>query len=326
MKKMILRFFPKLYKCLGLFRAEVLRPYNSLPKQYRKASFLGYLWNYLLYGCDVGEYNCFSFQDRNSKSKREFVTIRKNRKLDRMFNTPEANKILWDKASFNDYFRHFNKRSYLAINQNTTDEQLNDFVSKFDNYLVKPDFMFYGIGIYKASGLEELKKLRDSGQTYVVEEIITNCDEFAVLNNSSLNTLRCVTCIDQWGVNIIAVTLRVGSKNSIVDNVHSGGTYYHVDVETGIVDQKGMDGYGNWTYLHHPDSGVVMPGYRIPRFNEVKSFVIDIAKHLQEARYVGWDIAITPDSIEVIEGNVSPGADALQSNQVGIYKLIKNYK
>lgn len=122
MKKMILRFFPKLYRCLGLFRAEVLRPYNSLPKQYRKTSFLGYLWNYLLYGCDVGEYNCFCFQDRNSKSKKEFVTIRKNRKLDKMFNTSEANKILWDMASFNDYFRHFNKRSYLAINQNTTDE------------------------------------------------------------------------------------------------------------------------------------------------------------------------------------------------------------
>lgn len=128
------------------------------------------------------------------------------------------------------------------------------------------------------------------------------------------------------GVNIIAVTLRVGSKNSIVDNVHSGGTYYHVDVETGIVDQKGMDGYGNWSYLRHPDSGVIMPGYKIPRFSEVMSFVISVAKHLPGARYVGWDIAITQDSIEVIEGNVSPGADALQSNQVGIYKLIKNYK
>lgn len=327
MKKLFYSIYLRVKSKFLFFRAEVVVPYNSFPRQFRKASWLEYVYNYILYGCSADEFNCLSFFNRNARSKREFVTIRKNRKLDKLFNTIEANKILWDKRLFNEHFSCFNKRNYLEVNPDVSDLQLENFASAHPTgYLVKPNFLFYGRGIYKANGVEELKKLRESGGSYLVEEIITNCKELSLLNESSLNTLRCVTCIDSKGkVHIIAIILRTGGKGAVVDNVHSGGTFYHVDVDEGIVDAKGMDAYGNSNYLRHPSNGCVMLGYTIPRFKEMKEFVVKVAQHLPDARYVGWDIAITLDGFEVIEGNVSPGAGSLQCDQKGLLRTINSF-
>lgn len=221
-KKIILCIVPKtiIIKACHL-RDELVRPYFACPKQSRKVSLISYFYNYMRFGCSIDEYNCLKFYERNTKSKKDFVTIRKNRRLDKLFNTNEANKILWDKGLFNDYFKQFNHRSYLKIMSDTSDEQIEKFVvSNPLGYLVKPDDLYYGKGIYKSSGVDELKKLKISGKSFIVEELVKNCPELASLNPSSLNTLRCVTCLDKNGdVHFIAIALRTGGKGAVVDNV-----------------------------------------------------------------------------------------------------------
>lgn len=323
------KLFPKLFVQYQYLRAEVITQYKQLPEKYRKSNLVGYLFNYFIFGCSVDEYNCLFFENRNVKSKREFVTMRKNRKLDKMFNSDEANKILWNKNLFNEYFSQFNQRVSLMIEPDTTDEAINSFIKKCEgkDVILKPTYMYYGIGVHKAESLDEIKQLRDEGKRYVAEEMISNCKELAKLNESSLNTLRCVTVIDNKGeVRFITIALRTGGRGAVVDNVLAGGTYYHVDIDTGIIDRKGMDAFGNDCYLKHPSSGVVMPGFQIPRFEEMKEYVKLLAKHLPNARYVGWDVAITLDSFEVIEGNVSPGACSMQCDQKGVFKRILSCK
>lgn len=68
-----------------------------------------------------------------------------------------------------------------------------------------------------------------------------------------------------------------------------------------------------------------MPGYKIPNFDEVKQYCLKLALHLSSVRYVGWDIAITTDGIEVIEGNRFPSAALIQSNSIGLYNIVKEY-
>lgn len=323
------KLFPKLFVQYQYLRAEVITQYKQLPEKYRKSNLVGYMFNYFIFGCSVDEYNCLFFENRNVKSKREFVTMRKNRKLDKMFNSDEANKILWNKNLFNEYFSQFNQRVSLMIEPDTTDEAINSFIKKCEgkDVILKPTYMYYGIGVHKAESLDEIKQLRDEGKRYVAEEMISNCKELAKLNESSLNTLRCVTCLDAKAeVHFIAIALRLGSRGAIMDNFYGGGIGYHVDVETGFVDRKGMDVLGNDNYLRHPSSGVVMPGFQIPRFEEMKEYVKRVAKHLPDARYVGWDIAVTPDSFEVIEGNVSPSAELSQCDQKGVLKRILSYR
>lgn len=65
-----------------------------------------------------------------------------------------------------------------------------------------------------------------------------------------------------------------------------------------------------------------MLGFEIPKFQEVKRVVKEIANLSPKARIVGWDIAITDKGISLIEGNMGPGEDAMQLDGNGYYNFI----
>lgn len=325
LKLTLVKVFPHTVRKLGLYRAEVWREYKEMKDKGKSLSFLRTNFNYFVYGASVSESLFFDFMSLNRKGKKRYITMRKNRKLDARFNNAESNKILWDKALFNSYFSPFIKRPYMFVDSSVGDMQLAEFQNIMGGGIAKPNDMYYGFGISKVSTLEELKALRDSGNSYIVEKLLSNCDELNIFNDSSLNTFRVVTCIDKENkVHVVTILLRTGCKGAIIDNLKGGGVCWHIDLNTGVIDCPGRDGDGN-SYVTHPTSGVIGPGFRIPRFEELKSFAVALAEHLPGARYVGWDIAITPNGLEVIEGNACPSAELIQCNGVGLYNEIKSY-
>lgn len=155
--------------------------------------------------------------------------------------------------------------------------------------------------------------------------MVENEKSLKELNPTSLNTCRVVTCIDKkQKPHIVTIVLRTGSKGAIIDNARGGGSFYHIDLSTGIIDSPGRDSYGNY-YVVHPTSNILMPGFKIPNFDSLKQYSLELASRLPNAKYVGWDIAITPNGFEVIEGNVCPSSELIQCNGEGLYKDIKNY-
>lgn len=325
LKHIIVKAFPHTVQNLGLYRAEVWREYKEMKNKGKSLSLLRSNFNYFVYGASVSESLFFDFKSLNSTGKHRYVTMRKNRKLDARFNNAESNKILWDKALFNSYFSDFIKRPYLFVDKSVDDAQLAEFESAMGRGIAKPNDMYYGLGISKVSTLEELKALRDSGNSYILEKLLSNCDELNIFNDSSLNTFRVVTCIDKENkVHVVTILLRTGCKGAIIDNLKGGGVCWHIDLNTGVIDSPGRDGDGK-SYVTHPTSGAMGPGFKIPRFEELKQYAVALASHLPGARYVGWDIAITPDGLEVIEGNVCPSAELIQCNGVGLYNEIKSY-
>lgn len=329
LKKVVRYVLPGFYHKLTLTKVEVFSQYRNMSPTtvHKQRSLLTYLWNYIVSGVTPEEYEFLSFSLLNRKGKANFVTMRRNRKLNGLFNDEQSNRILNDKGRFNEYFSGFIKRRFLFIDTKTTDQQLSDFYLSLKNkmYIIKPNNLYYGLGIHVGNTLEELFEVRDAGAPVVVEEHIKNDSTLAKLNDSSLNTFRVVTCIDSHGdVYILAFLLRTGRKGALIDNLLGGGTCYHVDIETGVIDGAGRDSIGNY-YVKHPTSEKIMPGFQIPHFDELKEYAVKLAKHLPNARYVGWDIALTPDGIEVIEGNICPSAELIQCNNIGLYKQILNY-
>ena len=324
-KRIIIKLCPHLVHFAGCFRAEVWREYKELKDKRKSVSLLRSCINYCVYGVSVSEAVFLDFEALSIKGRNRFITMRRNRKFDACFNDAESNKILWDKASFNSYFSPFINRPYMFVDGSADDMQLAEFQNVMGEGIAKPNDMYYGLGISKVSSLDELKALRDSGKSYIVEKLLSNCSELNLFNDSSLNTFRVVTCIDKQGkVHIVTILLRTGCKGAIIDNLKGEGVCWHIDLKTGVIDCPGRDGDGN-CYVTHPTSGVIGPGFRIPRFEELKLFAVALAEHLPGARYVGWDIAITPDGLEVIEGNVCPSAELIQCNGIGLYDEIKSY-
>jgi hypothetical protein len=159
-----------------------------------------------------------------------------------------------------------------------------------------------------------------------MEELLKNCEELSIINPSSLNTVRATTLIKKDGTPIIvSIILRVGDPGSHVDNWGAGGVGYNFDLETGVCNMYGRD-KKNRPYVCHPGSNVQMIGYKLPRFEELKQYVLNLTKVYPDARYVGWDVAITPNGFDLVEMNCPAGHDMFQSFDNPIYDvMLKNW-
>ena len=265
-RKIVYFISPSLYSKISLFKLEVLDEYKAISSAHLKHCNLAtYVLAYFVHGVSAQEYECLGFHRLNHRAKKEYVTMRRNRWLDRHFNNAESDKILWDKGLFNRHFAEFIHHKFVSVNSRTSDNQLKEFYNslKEKQYIVKPNDSFYGKGVYVASSLDDLLQLRTYGKDYIVEELVKNDPDLAVLNESSLNTFRVVTCIDREGfAHVLRILLRTGCKGAVIDNMLGGGTCYHVDIESGIIDGKGRDVRGCY-YLKHPTSGCVMPGFKV---------------------------------------------------------------
>ena len=163
----------------------------------------------------------------------------------------------------------------------------------------------------KASIDELLTKCRRAD--YILEEMLTNECSLDAINPSSLNTVRVYTLIQRNGqTKILGIMLRVGRNGNHVDNWGSGGIGYNFDVETGICVDYGRD-KKNRPYIFHPDSNIQMVGFHLPKFEELKLYVTRLSQVCPQARYVGWDIAITPSGFALVEMNCPGGHDFLQA-------------
>ena len=273
-------------------------------------------WCFLLYGARPRDYVMFEFYYQNHRRRNQcFTTFRffsLKKKLEKL---TDNYKIHNSKENQLRLFSSFIKRNWMCVDSSTTQDELMSFVKKNGKVIVKPSGGTYGKGIFMIDGVgdKRIQKLLNGGGKFVVEEIIENAEEVARFNRSSLNTFRVFTFIDrEQKCNVLAVMLRVGRNGAVVDNWGAGGIGYNFDVETGVCDQPGRDKNMN-KYIFHPDTDFQMVGYKCPHYKELLEYVRELVKVIPEARYVGWDIALTPKGSDLIEMNCPGGNDFLQA-------------
>ena len=221
------------------------------------------------------------------------------------------------KISEYQYFNDFIHRDWIIADKGTAQVEIENFIKKHHVVIAKPNNGEQGHGVIKIvsddrTAINELLS-QCKKEPFVVEECLINTPEIAEINSSSLNTIRCYTFIDKYGKpHIMEIMLRVGLSGSHVDNWGSGGVGYCFDVETGICSQYGLDKL-NRPYTYHPGSNYLMIGFKLPEFDKLKEYIYSLVKLAPSARYVGWDIAITPKGYDLVEMNCPGGHDFLQA-------------
>jgi hypothetical protein len=136
------------------------------------------------------------------------------------------------------------------------------------------------------------------------------------LNPTSVNTLRIVTYLDEAHVvHTLARVLKIGNGGE-VDNFKAGGMYTLLD-EQGVVQFPAIDG-DDRVFEVHPVSGTPIIGFEVPNWLAVQNLVDTIAQEVPQIRYVGWDIAVTPEGAAVIEGNYNTGVFQLKPSATGV--------
>lgn len=296
----------------------------------KAASIVDMLWCALRYGAHPKDYFMFELYKKNGWERNSYLTIIRYFRLVDMLNKallmrPKlANKALQHKI-----YHDFIRRDWMLLSKGTSPKSVHEFIEKHvEGVIVKPLNGEQGHGIGKVHKEEKEKidtLIKDArASDFIIEELLVNTSELAVLNPSSLNTIRVYTLIDRTGnAHILEMMLRVGNSDAGVDNWGSGGVGYHIDKDSGIIDQYGLDKKSG-KYLRHPSSGIMMLGFRIPRFQELLEFVNKLAKVEPRARFVGWDIAVLPDRLELVEMNCPGGHDFLQAFGKGYYRVIKS--
>lgn len=123
---------------------------------------------------------------------------------------------------------------------------------------------------------------------------------------NAINTIRLVTVhnSETHDIEVFGCLLRVGTKNSSVDNWAAGGLIIGINIEDACLLKEGYfkPGYGTRVY-EHPDTHIKFEGYRIPYLKEAISEAKEFHRMLYGLHSIGWDIGITEEGPIFIEGN-----------------------
>lgn len=186
---------------------------------------------------------------------------------------------------------------------------------------VKPIDGTYGQGAFVPRA-DELDALVSTARNVLVQPRLRQHPLLASLHPQSVNTIRIDTLHTAAGWVHNAAVLRAGMRGSVVDNRGAGGIVVGVDLETGRCGRYGRQHpkeSAAWSE-RHPETGVTFDGLTIPHWQTVRETVVRGAEALlpHGLNALGWDVAVLPEGVALIEANCNWGSLAPQIGWGGL--------
>ena len=117
----------------------------------------------------------------------------------------------------------------------------------------------------------------DYKHDFIIQKILTQCEEFAELNKSSINTIRIISYLNSEGVIPLSSVMRIGKEGHFADNMSLGGTAWGID-DNGKIKSYGIDEFGN--RLTEFKNGESLEGYPIPGYDDAVELVKKVHKNI----------------------------------------------
>lgn len=298
------------------------RYYNDLKELSKKVNknpnlmFVDTALSCLFFGSGLQDYINYKFYEKSYKERKDYATIGYQHKLYKIAANIEYAPFFSNKINFNNNFKDYVKRESLSYENSI--EEVTEFIKKHKEIMKKPISGLGGASVEKVitkdiKDIKDINKFYDemNKNKYLIEEVVQQHKEWAKLNPTSINTLRVVTKCVNGKADVLFAVARIGSKNSVVDNFHSGGVGVKVNLKKGILEGKTIDKKNNESE-YTPSTKIKVDGYEIPYWKEVIKMTKSAAKVNDKVNIVGWDVAITPTGPVIIEGNRGPGMDIIQ--------------
>lgn len=262
------------------------------------------------YNIGIMDYMIFRFFEKTHNERSNWVGTGYKYEFDLYANPKDCRKILSNKILFLKTYDKFITRTYCTLDDIVLKNDKSSKVIHNQNgkIVLKNSDGQCGreIEVIKSTKytIEDLTKYMKLKKYDLIEEYITQHPDLQRLSPSGLNTVRVITMINKNSeVDILGARLRI-SVNNYVDNLASGNIACPIDINTGIINGLGV--YSDPTkhsVEFHPVTNVKLIGFQLPMWEKILELVKQTALHRPENKGIGWDIAITPEGPEVIEGN-----------------------
>jgi hypothetical protein len=154
----------------------------------------------------------------------------------------------------------------------------------------------------------------------LLQPMIEQHPVLSALYPHSVNIVRIDTLFTEESVVNSAAMLTIGAGGSVVANGAASGLLVGVDLKTGQLDPLARQRpvFCPKNHAAHPDTGTVFAGIRLPFWDLVRETVNQAALAMRPLQSLGWDVAITPAGVCLVEANSVWGVNALQSSQRGM--------
>ena len=277
--------------------------------------YIDFIYCYFKYGTVLDQYVRGHFFELSKGQRKKSVTYKRICKVYEASITPEFTHLLKNKIDFNNHFSSLIQRQWLHSKEMNF-EDFSKLCVHSAELIVKPIDESEGKGIYSIHTSKSYIEIKDcfkklKSENLVIEERLYSHKE-TTFGAKSLNTIRAHSLISKDGeVIFLKFILRAGVGDTVVDNYCAGGCIYEVDERTGRIISEGYSKTRPRSAVH-PATNIVMMGYQLPYWKEVKALVLKAHKLIPQMRFIGWDIAITDNGPELIEGNHHPDYDLLE--------------
>jgi hypothetical protein len=268
------------------------------------------VYSVLRYKISIIEYFQFNFFLAKKEERIKYVGTPLLEEYQLKMNPKSERSIVHNKLKFLEIYAPFIKHGHatLADLQANNDSAVKVLHNKSGKIVLKSIFGERGmrIEVISVRDLDSqaiIKRLAATGNDFVEEYIIQHKDLMR-LAPSAINTLRIVTQLNNNNeVDILSTLLRI-SINSAIDNWSAGNIAAPINPTTGIIECPAC--YKDITKpdeYYHPITGVEIVGFKIPYWKESLQLAKDAALFNKNNRSIGWDIAITDNGPDLIEGN-----------------------
>lgn len=278
------------------------------------------------YGISFQDYWIYEFPFKSNAARGDFVSDKLRYYYCDILNDDSVMPLTTDKYACYKRLKVFFKRDVLGLYSKNDFKQFEEFTAHHSRFIFKPIDEHSGRGIElfhtRELDIHIFFNEKISKGPFVVEEVIQQGEEVAKMHPACVNSFRVVTFRQDNNVEIIGVTWRIGSGNSVMDNAGAGGMFAVVNPERGFVETSARR-YNTEEYYIHPDSGVIIPGFQLPNWDDAKDFIKNIALSLPEATLVSWDLCYSNKGWMLVEANDNGDWSIIQSNKkIGLKPLL----
>lgn len=296
------------------------------------AIFLDMAWCTLRYGSGYYDYLIFAFYNLKAKERKTYVTRFISKKLNMYLNDVDYCHYFDNKDEFYNTFGKYTGRSFLDLSK-ATKEDVAAFVEGKERIFCKMRDKTCGIGCERLNvkdfeNVDALYNYLKEKDFYTIEDVIVCHPDIVKLYDNAVNSMRIITLKDDnEKVHCLYIVQKIGLNGSVIDN---NCMFSPVDPQTGKIKYPAHAGDTplGIVYTEHPNSGITIQGYQLPFVKEAVEMVFEAAKLVPQVRYVGWDVAVTPNGPIIIEGNTYCAHDFWQlpphtPDKIGMLPKIK---